>query len=67
MEHKITEALGKGSLYEAAAKSIAPEIFGHQDVTWRKTKMSAKWAPAIYLYNNKKWIYISPINGLIHR
>jgi len=32
MEHKITEALGKGSLYEAAAKSIAPEIFGHQDV-----------------------------------
>ena len=32
MEHRIQEALAKGSLYEAAAKSIAPEIFGHQDV-----------------------------------
>mmetsp|Transcript_6257 Transcript_6257/g.14421 ORF Transcript_6257/g.14421 Transcript_6257/m.14421 type:complete len:792 (+) Transcript_6257:81-2456(+) len=32
MEHKITEALSGGSLYEAASKSIAPEIFGHQDL-----------------------------------
>ncbi|CAJ1330092.1 unnamed protein product [Effrenium voratum] len=32
MEHKINEARRKGSLYEAAALSIAPEIFGHQDV-----------------------------------
>jgi DNA replication licensing factor MCM7 len=29
---KINEAAMKGSLYESAAKSIAPEIFGHVDV-----------------------------------
>merc|ERR1719311_893993 len=29
---KIDEAVKKGSLYESAAKSIAPEIFGHVDV-----------------------------------
>merc|ERR1719188_1734011 len=29
---KINEAVKKGSLYESAAKSIAPEIFGHVDV-----------------------------------
>merc|ERR1712232_757830 len=29
---KIDEAARKGSLYESAAKSIAPEIFGHVDV-----------------------------------
>ena len=45
MEHKITEALGKGSLYEAAAKSIAPEIFGHQDVTWRKNTKGVQSGP----------------------
>lgn len=32
LEHKINEARSKGSIYEAAAKSIAPEIFGHLDV-----------------------------------
>ncbi|CAL1133149.1 unnamed protein product [Cladocopium goreaui] len=32
MEHKLNEAMAHGSLYENAAKSIAPEIFGHQDV-----------------------------------
>jgi len=32
MDQQITEARKKGSLYEAAARSIAPEIFGHQDV-----------------------------------
>merc|ERR1719197_1408226 len=29
---KVEEAFQKGSLYESAAKSIAPEIFGHLDV-----------------------------------
>merc|ERR1719409_194464 len=29
---RIDEAVQKGNLYEAAAKSIAPEIFGHLDV-----------------------------------
>merc|ERR1719197_208855 len=29
---KVEEAFQKGSLYESAAKSIAPEIFGHVDV-----------------------------------
>jgi DNA replication licensing factor MCM7 len=29
---KLDEAARKGSLYESAAKSIAPEIFGHGDV-----------------------------------
>jgi DNA replication licensing factor MCM7 len=29
---KIDEAVKKGCLYDAAAKSIAPEIFGHADV-----------------------------------
>ncbi|CAK9050814.1 unnamed protein product [Durusdinium trenchii] len=32
MEHKIQEALQHSGLYEHAAKSIAPEIFGHEDV-----------------------------------
>ncbi|CAE7762222.1 MCM7, partial [Symbiodinium sp. CCMP2456] len=32
LENKIAEAKKRGSLYEAASKSIAPEIFGHQDL-----------------------------------
>merc|ERR1719395_297920 len=32
MSTKIEEVSKKGSLYESAAKSIAPEIFGHLDV-----------------------------------
>merc|ERR1712178_322654 len=32
MNEKLNQAARKGSLYESAAKSIAPEIFGHIDV-----------------------------------
>lgn len=32
LEHKIDEIASKGSIYDIAAKSIAPEIFGHADV-----------------------------------
>ena len=58
MEHKITEALSKGSLYEAAAKSIAPEIFGHQDVTWATKRWLQSGPPTRYFkwnYNRYEW------------
>jgi len=32
MHQKLNEAAKKGNLYETASKSIAPEIFGHEDV-----------------------------------
>eukprot|EP00930_Biecheleria_cincta_P071285 TRINITY_DN587_c0_g2_i1.p1 TRINITY_DN587_c0_g2~~TRINITY_DN587_c0_g2_i1.p1 ORF type:complete len:793 (-),score=194.13 TRINITY_DN587_c0_g2_i1:198-2576(-) len=32
LEHKINEIASKGNIYDIAAKSIAPEIFGHADV-----------------------------------
>jgi len=32
VNQKLSEAAKKGNLYEAASKSIAPEIFGHADV-----------------------------------
>jgi len=32
LNEKINEAAKKGNIYESAAKSIAPEIFGHVDV-----------------------------------
>ncbi|CAE8719184.1 unnamed protein product [Polarella glacialis] len=32
LDRRISEARSKGSLYEAASRSIAPEIFGHGDV-----------------------------------
>jgi len=32
LNEKINEAVKKGTLYESASKSIAPEIFGHGDV-----------------------------------
>ena len=61
MEHKITEALSKGSLYEAAAKSIAPEIFGHQDVTWAK-KDGCKVGPLLVIING----FTTAMHGLIN-
>jgi len=32
LEHKINEIASKGDIYDIAARSIAPEIFGHADV-----------------------------------
>lgn len=32
LEHKVDEIARKGDIYDMAAKSIAPEIFGHADV-----------------------------------
>mmetsp|Transcript_79759 Transcript_79759/g.140790 ORF Transcript_79759/g.140790 Transcript_79759/m.140790 type:complete len:794 (-) Transcript_79759:105-2486(-) len=32
LDHQINEARKRGSIYKAASKSIAPEIFGHEDV-----------------------------------
>jgi len=32
IEEKVAQAVRQGNLYETASKSIAPEIFGHEDV-----------------------------------
>ena len=53
MEHKLNEAMAHGSLYENAAKSIAPEIFGHQDVP-RKAKKP--WA-RMQIVSNHSYSY----------